>query len=60
MSWNAPDLGAKVVGSLAVVAVGSMISKAFGKHPVVGAVVAFVVTAVVKPEAVVLASDIGL
>jgi hypothetical protein len=60
MRPNSPDLGAKVVGTLVVAALGSMISKAFGKHPVVGAVLAFVVTAVVKPEVVVLASDIGL
>jgi len=59
MSSNSPDLGAKVVGTLIVVAVGSIISKALGKHPVVGAVLAFGVTAVVKPEVVVLASDIG-
>jgi len=59
MSRNSPDLAAKVVGTLIVVAVGSMISKALGKHPVAGAVVAFVLTAVVTPEIVVVASDIG-
>jgi hypothetical protein len=60
MNRSSPDLDAKVAGTLVVVAIGSIISKAFGKRPVAGAVLAFVVTAAVKPEIVVLASDIGL
>jgi urea transporter len=44
MGRNPPDLAAKVVGTLVVVVLDSMISKALGKHRVAGAVFAFVLT----------------
>ena len=59
MANRPPDLGAKILGTIIVLALGAVVSKPFRLHPVVGALASFVLTAAVKHEVVLVASDLG-
>jgi hypothetical protein len=55
-----PDLLAQLIGTVAVIAIGAYVANALRQHPVLGAAASYLLAAVVKPELIVTAADLGL